>query len=62
MIFIIVDDNVYEMKRHYAIDACHFLQTSGLNGTGLNEDDYKNFKEINLPQIIELANQEENNL
>lgn len=60
--FIIIDDEVNEMKRHYDIHVCHFLQTSGLNGTGLNEDDYKNFKEINLPQIIELSNEIENSL
>jgi hypothetical protein len=53
--FIIIDDDANDIKRHYNIHACHFLQTSGLSGTGLNNDDFKRFKENNLPQIIELS-------
>lgn len=60
--FIIIDDYANDMKRHYSLHPCHFLQTSGLNGTGLNNDDFIRFKEINLPQIIALSTGEENNL
>jgi|LGOV01.1.fsa_nt_gb hypothetical protein len=61
--FIIIDDKIPEIRRYiYILHPSHFLQTSGEGGTGLNESNFKTFKENNLPQIIELSNQDENTI
>jgi hypothetical protein len=48
------------MQRHFDIPPSRFLQTSGLSGTGLNNNDFKKFKEKNLPQIMQLSEKDEN--
>jgi hypothetical protein len=53
--FVIIDDDGYDIKRHYHINPSHFLQTSGLSGTGLNNNDFKTFKELNLQLIMQLS-------
>ncbi|MGD9901507.1 MAG: HAD domain-containing protein [Spirochaetales bacterium] len=60
--FVIIDDEVNEMRRHYDLDPSHFLQTSGLSGRGLNYKDFLRFKEDNLPKIMALSSEKENTL
>jgi hypothetical protein len=58
--FIIIDDKIPEIRRYmYILHPSHFLQTSGKGGAGLNDDNFKTFKEINLPQLIHLSSEEE---
>lgn len=59
--FIIIDDDTVEIKRYLNIPPEYFLRTSGESGTGLNNDDFKRFKENNLPKIIQ-STQNENTL
>ena len=56
--YMVIDDKTEDIK-HY-IKPNHILKTSGLSGTGLNQEDYNTFKQTNLKTIIENNKQQEN--